>query len=234
MKLKHFTRIPVFVFSLLIFLFVTENRSFAQFERVNYGFKIGLNALSTIKYNTFYAGDITSGGSYTNKNGYLIGAFFRVNYSKLFLQPEVTWNYHQQGCGFMIPDSNTPNTYLPKSLNIDMDALNTNMLLGYNIIKNKPYLFDAYIGASLKWTYRTRYKITDEQIYSGESDFFFYAGVVGFSVNISKLYFDFRYELNQPNTNLDFNNIPNIPEAYRGVFLEKNENVLSFSVGMMF
>jgi len=234
MKIKRFTQIPVFVFSLLIFLFVTENRSFAQFERVNYGFKIGLNALSTIRYNTYYMGDTTSGGSYTNKNGYLVSAFFRMNYSKLFLQPEVTWNYHQQRCGFVIPDANNPNTFLPRSLNIDMDALNANLLLGYSIIKNKPYVFDAYIGASLKWTYRIRYKISDVHSYSGESDFFCYAGVIGFSVHISKLYFDFRYELNQPNTNLDFSRIPNIPEDYRGVFLEKNENILSFSVGMMF
>jgi len=227
-------RLPVFVFLLFVFLFVIENQSFAQFERVNYGFKIGLNALSTIRYNTFYAGDTTSGGSYTNKNGYLIGAFFRVNYSQLFLQPEATWSYHQQGCGFMIPNANNSSTFLLRSLDIDMDALNANLLLGCSIIKNKPYLFDAYIGASLKWTYKIRYKINDEQIYSGKSDFLCYAGIIGFSVNISKLYFDFRYELNQPNTNLDFNKIPGIPEAYRGVFLEKNENVLSFSIGMMF
>jgi len=231
MKIRQ---IPIFVFLLLVFLFVNKNQSFAQFERVNYGFKIGLNALSTIKYNTYYAGDTTSGGSYTNKNGYLIGAFFRVNYSKLFLQPEATWNYHQQGLGFLIPDANNSSTFLSRSLDLDMDAVNANLLLGYSIIKNKPYLFDAYIGASLKWTYRIKYKISDQQTYSGKSDFLCYAGVFGFSVNISKLYFDFRYELNQPNTNLDFSKISGIQETYRGVFLEKNENVLSFSIGMMF
>jgi len=234
MQIKRFTQIPVFIFSLLIFLFVTENQSFAQFDRLNYGFKVGLNALSTTRYNTYYAGDTTSGGSYTNKNGYLVSAFFRVNYNKLFLQPEVTWNYHQQNCGFMIPDANNSNTYLSRALDINMDALNTNLLLGYSIIKDEPYSFGAYLGASLKWTYKIRYEINDGHKYSGRSDFFCYAGIVGFSINISKLYFDFRYELNQPDTNLDFSNIPGIPEAYRGVFLEKNENILSFSVGMMF
>jgi len=234
MRIKRLIQIPVFVFTLLIFLFGFENQSFAQFERVNYGFKVGLNALSTIRYNTYYLGDTTSGGSYTNRNGYLVGAFFRVNYSKLFLQPEATWNYHQERCGFMIPDTYAPNTYVPKALDLGMDALNANLLLGYSIIKNKPYLFDTYIGASVKWTYRIRYKISDEQRFTGKSDFLCYAGIIGFSVNISKLYFDFRYELNQPNTNLDFSKIPGIPENYRGVFLEKNENILSFSVGMMF
>jgi len=234
MKVKRFRRIPVFVLLLLFFLFVTENQSFAQFERVNYGFKIGLNALSTIRYNTFYAGDPTSGGSYTDKNGYLAGIFLRVNYSKLFLQPEATWNYHQQGCGFMVPNADNSTTYLSRSMNINMDALNTNLLLGFNIIMNKPYLFDAYLGASLKWTYKIRYKISNEQIFSGRNDFLCYAGIIGFSINISKLYFDFRYELNQPNTNLDFSKISGIPDTYRGVFLKKNENVLSFSIGMMF
>jgi len=233
MKIKRFIQIPVFVSLLVFFLFVIENRSFAQFERVNYGFKVGLNALATTRYNTFYAGDTTS-GSYTNKNGYSAGAFFRVNYSKLFLQPEAVWNYHQQRCGFLIPDSYNPNSYLSKALNINMKALNANVLLGYSLIKDKPFLFDAYLGASVKWTYRINYKINEENSYSGKSNFLCYAGIVGCSMNISKLYFDFRYELNQPNTNLDFSNIPGIPENYRGVFLEKNENVLSFSVGMMF
>ncbi|MDR1610332.1 MAG: PorT family protein [Candidatus Symbiothrix sp.] len=227
-------QIPVFVFSLLIFLFATENYSSAQSKYLNYGFKIGLNALSTIKYDTYYAGDTTSGSFYTNKNGYLVGAFFRVNYSHLFLQPEVAWNYHQQTCGFMIPDKSNAGTYLPKALDINMDAVNTNLLLGYSIIKNKPFLFDVYIGTSLKWTYNIEYEINEEHSYHGKSDFYCYAGVIGFSAGISKLYFDFRYELNQPNTNLDFRNIPDISEAYQGVFLEKNENILSFSVGMMF
>jgi hypothetical protein len=220
---------------MLIFLFATENHSFAQSKYLNYGFKVGLNALSTIKYDTYYAGDkdTTSGSFYTDKTGFLISAFFRVNYSHLFLQPEVAWNYHQQTCGFMVPKSNA-DTYLSKALDINMDAVNTNLLLGYSIIKNKPFLFDAYIGASLKWTYKIKYEINEEHKYSGKSDFFCYAGVIGFSAGISKLYFDFRYELNQPNTNLDFRNIPDIPEVYQAVFLEKNENILSFSVGMMF
>jgi hypothetical protein len=234
MKVKILTQIPVFVFPLLFFLFVTGNQSFAQSERFNYGFKIGLNALSTMRYNTYYAGVKDSiPGSYTDRNGYLVGAFFRVNYSRLFLQPEVAWNYHQQICGFWIPDASNSKNYSSKALNINMDAVNTNLLLGYGIIKNKPFLFDAYIGASLKWTYKIKYEISEEHQYSGKSDFFCYAGVVGFSVHISKLYFDFRYEINQPNTNLNFNNI-DMPEAYKGVFLEKNENILSFSVGMMF
>jgi hypothetical protein len=230
--MMRITKIPALVyFSIFFFLFITEIQSFAQSERFNYGFKIGLNALSTTRYNTYYAGDTTSGGFYSNKNGYLIGTFFRVNYSKLFMQPEIAWNYHQQKCGFMIPDANTHSI---KALDIDMDAVNTNLLLGYDIIKEKPFLFSIYAGASFKWTYKIKYKISEDNNYSGKSDFLCYAGILGFSANISKFYFDFRYEINQPNTDLDFSDIPDIPEAYKGVVLEKNENVLSFSIGMMF
>lgn len=234
MKIKRLTQIPVFVLSLLIFLFATENQSSAQSKYLNYGFKVGLNALSTIKYDTYYEEDTTSGSFYTNKNGYVIGAFFRVNYSHLFLQPEVAWNFHQQVCGFMVPSKSKADAYLPKSLDINMDALNADLLLGYNIIKNKPFLFDVYVGASLKWTYKIKYEISEEHEYSGKSDILCYAGIIGFSAVISNLYFDFRYELNQPNTNLDFSSIPDIPEDYRGVLLKKNENILSFSVGVMF
>jgi hypothetical protein len=233
--MMRFTKMPALVcFSIGFFLLVTEKQAFAQSERFNYGFKIGLNALSATRYDTYYAGESTSGGAYANQNGYSVGAFFRVNYSKLFLQPELAWNYNQQKCGFMIPNAGNADSYSFKALDINMDAVNTNLLLGYDIVRNKPFLFSAYAGASLKWTYKIQYKISEEHDYSGESDLFCYAGILGFSVNIFNLYCDFRYEINQPNTNLDFNDIPDIPDAYKGVFLDKNENILSFSIGMMF
>ncbi|MDR2691526.1 MAG: PorT family protein [Dysgonamonadaceae bacterium] len=223
----------IFTLGLLIFLFGTGNQSFAQSELLNYGFKVGMNALSPTQYQTYYAGDSTA-GSYINKNGYLAGAFFRINYNRVFLQPEVIWNFHRQQCGFMLPDTNAENIYLPKTLNINMDAVNTNLLAGYSMIKNKPYLCDIYLGASLKWTYKIKYEITEEHDYSAKSNFSCYAGVIGFSVSISKLYFDFRYEINQPNTNLDFSKILGISDPYQSVFLEKNENILSFSCGIIF
>jgi hypothetical protein len=228
-------KLPALVFFAIgFFLLIAGKQAFAQSERFNYGFKVGLNALSATRYNTSYAGVATSDGNYTNKNGYSVGAFFRINYSKLFLQPELTWNYHQQKCGFMIPNASNSDAYLLKALDIDLDAVHTNMLLGYDIIRSRPFLFSAYAGTSLKWTYKIKYAISDEHTYSGESDLFCYAGILGFAVHIAKVYFDFRYEINQPNTNLDFNDIPDIPDAYKGVFLDKNENILSFSIGLMF
>lgn len=236
--MKRFTKIRVFIFPLFIFLFVTESPSFAQYKRLNYGFRIGLNALSTTKYQTSYAGEPTSNSSYTNKIGHVASVFFRINYySKLFLQPEVSWSFHQQDCSFMIPSPSNNETYYSDNFDINMNRLNTNVLLGYNIIKDSPYLCDIYAGVSLKWTYKMKYDIYDinkKLSYTEKTDYSCYAGIIGFSVNISKLYFDFRYEINQPNTNLDFSDVPDIPDKYKGVFLEKNENILSFSVGMMF
>jgi hypothetical protein len=228
--------IPIIIFfgGLFVFLFVTENQLLAQSKRLNYGFKVGLNALSATKYKTYYAGEPTS-GSYTNKNGYLIGAFIRINYDHLFLQPEAIWNHHRQKCSFMLPYPNDINNVnFPKAPDIDMNAVNTNLVLGYKIIEEKPYLCSIYAGTSLKWTYKIKYEINEGDDYSGKSDLFCYAGIIGFSVNISKLYFDFRYEINQPDTNLDFSKISGIPESYQAVFLEKNENILSFSCGIMF
>lgn len=233
MKKMRTATVLIFTFGMFIFLFGMENPLSAQSEQLNYGFKAGLNALSPTEYQAYYAGNPTS-GSCTSQNGYSIGTFFRVNYSHIFLQPEAVWNFHRQKCGFMLPDPDNTNTYLPKSLDINMDAVNTNLLAGYNMIKSKPYLCDIYLGASLKWTYKIKYEITEDRNYSGKSDFFCYTGVIGFSMNITNLYFDFRYEINQPDTNLDFSKIPDVPETWQNVVLEKNENILSFSCGIMF
>jgi hypothetical protein len=220
------------IFGLLISLFGMGNQLFAQPEQLSYGLKIGLNAPTPTKFSARYAGDSAS-GSYTGRNGYLAGVFFRINHNRMFLQPETVWSIHRQKNGFTIPNPDN-GAYLPKSLDISSNEVHTYLLAGYNMIKSEPYSCDFYAGLSLKWIYKIKYEIADEYFYSGKSDISLYAGVVGFSVNISKLYFDFRYEVNLPNTDLNFDEMPGISEPYRRVFLEKNENVLSFSCGVIF
>jgi hypothetical protein len=223
----------IFITGLAVFFFGGNIQGFARSDRLNYGVKAGLTALSSTKYRAYYAGK-PAAGVCTDKNGGVFGTFFRFNYNYVFLQPETSWNFHRQNCGFMLPGATGSDVYLPSALDIEAHAVNSSMLLGYNMTKSKTYLCGAYLGAALKWTYRIRYEDAVGRHYTGRSDFFCYAVLVGFSVSISKIYFDFRYEVNQPDTSLDFGKIVGISESYRNVFLEKNENVLSFSCGVMF
>jgi hypothetical protein len=225
----------LFALSLVVFLGMADHKCYAQKARVNFGIKAGVNALSTNYYDPYFGENSLSNGSFTNKNGYLVSAFMRINYDRVFLQPELTWNYYLQECFFSLPIEDTENEYYPETkLDIDSRSLNANILFGYNIIKSNPFLFNFYIGTSFKGIYSRDYDTNFGRKFSENEVLLNYTGIVGLSLNISKLHFDMRYELNQSNTNLDLSKIPDFPEKFHGVTLKKNENILSFSCGIMF
>jgi hypothetical protein len=214
---------------------MTGSQSFAQQKRVNWGVKLGLNALSTTSYETFYNGKVIPNDSYTNKNGYLVSGFMRFNIRRIFLQPEISWNYYRMGISFSLPAENEENTYMPPTyMDINSKAIRGNFLTGYNIVNNGPFIFGAFIGSGFAGIYDTQYATRVDEDYSNKDIRIKYVGFGGFSISISNIYFDMRYEINQFNSNLNFNDISGFPERYRGVELKKNENILNFSFGLIF
>jgi hypothetical protein len=211
------------------------NKSYAQKAHVNFGIKAGVNALATNYFDPYFEDEALPNGSFTNKNGYLVNVFMRINYDRVFLQPELAWNLYRQVCFFSIPDEDTENEYYPETqLEINSRSVNTNILFGYNIIKATPFQINFFIGPSFKGIYGRDFKTNFFQSFSENDALLNYTGIVGMSLNISKLHFDLRYEFNQSNTNLDLSEIPEFPEKFHGVTLKKNENILSFSCGIMF
>ena len=222
-----------FLFPILLIFLMTGNHVQAQSKRINWGFKLGLNALSTTSYEAYSGEEILPNSSYVNKNGYLINAFVRFNLQSIFLQPEIAWNNYRRECSFALPAENT-NGYLPAtSFDLNSKAVNVNFLVGYNIVDDRPYLLGFFIGTSFIGTYKTNYSSNIDH-FSNDKLRLNYAGILGFYINISNIHFDFRYEFNRPNTNLDFGEVSGSPYSYRSIVLEKNENILSFSCGLMF
>jgi hypothetical protein len=222
-----------FFFPILLLFLITGSPLQAQSKRINWGFKLGLNALSTTNYEAYNGEEILPNSSYVNKNGYLINTFVRFNLNSVFLQPEIAWNKYRRNYSFALPAENA-NGYLPAtSFDLNSDAINAHFLVGYNIINEAPYLLGFFAGTSFIGAYKTRYSSTIDS-FSNDKLTLNYAGILGFCINISNIHFDFRYEFNQPNTNLDFGKLSGSPDSYRNVVLEKNENILSFSCGLMF
>jgi hypothetical protein len=216
-----------------IVLLVTPEKIYAQQKNFNWGVRVGLNALTTMQYETYYRDELLPGGSYSNRNGYLINTFVRFNIKRLFLQPELEWNLYRQGLTFVLPDD-AGNYSQNVVLNARSKALNGNFLTGYHIIDNGSSVFSAYIGTSFAGVYRRKYKTGLDHEYSDKRFHLKHLGIIGFSISVSKVYFDLRYVINQPDTNLKFSDIPDFPDIYKTIELRKNENVLSFSFGLMF
>lgn len=66
---------------------------------------------------------------------------------------------------------------------------------------------------------------------------FQYSGVVGLAVNVSNIFFDFRYEVGLHNTirSITYNtDLTEAPHNEGEIKLEQRKNILSFSVGVIF
>lgn len=210
-----------------------QNHSRPQQRPLNIGFKIGLNALSSTKYKA-YTGDIDLiNTSHKNEPGYSAQAFFRINLDHFFMQPEIEWNLYKQTFSFSTPTAIESGWTAPYVISHTTQSAGINILVGYSIIKNGPYVFNAYAGPSFKYGYYSKFEYPNHVFQSYGAHYNPY-GIVGLSFSISKFFVDIRYEIGIMNTDIDFNDISSSPSEIKNVFINKNENVLIFSCGMFF
>jgi hypothetical protein len=202
-----------------------------EYPVINWGIKGGLNAISPNYYYPYNRGEEMENGAYDNRVGFFASGFIRINLGSFFMQPELVWNTYNQGLSFDLPDEDM---IRDTNLKLNYNTINLNMLIGYNIIKNGPFLINTYLGTSYKYNYRTDLSIDNKSNYSDTNPHYNYLGIIGLSLNISFAHFDIRYAMNLPDTDLNFNDFSNIPDPFKNVFIHKNENILSFSFGVMF
>ncbi len=201
-------------------------------KMVNWGFNVGVNALSTTHFDVFQGETRLENTSYTNEVGFTGGTFIRINLNNFFMQPEFAYYYSQEKFAFERLSS-TGSPTQETSVNAHYHSLIVPVLAGYNIVKENHFLFNVYMGPDFQYRYRTSFDQGGIH-FINKSPQYSVNGIIGFSLNISHLFFDFRYEINRPNTNINFNDIVNAPEYLKDISVKKNENILSFSCGLMF
>jgi hypothetical protein len=200
---------------------------------VNWGFKVGLNA-NAVRYLSGVRGEEKLNNlSFRNRTGVTTTGFLRINFERFFIQPEVSWNTLDKNILFSLSSEESSTQVI--ELSFKTQTVNASGLIGYNITKTGPFLFNVYAGTSLHYKYDARYTIlpSKSEYYDfnpGRNAF----GVVGFSMNIANAHFDIRYALGILPTDIDFNQIAYKPDRLEGVILHKGENLLGFSFGVMF
>ena len=233
---RHTYRFPFFL--LLIFISVSGQKVYAQYDTyeysvVNFGIRAGMNALSTNHYRLLLGESALENTSNENNIGYGFAGHARINLGNVFMQPEFSWNLYKQRFSFALPDEDVAVALL-RNITAKSYIGTSAVLVGYNIVKDGPYLLSFIAGPSIKYTYKTDYKSKNEVNFTDRTARYNYTGIVGFSVSISKIHFDIRYEFNMPHSNVVFNDISNAPELFKDISIKKNENILSFSCGLMF
>ncbi|MDR1437028.1 MAG: PorT family protein [Candidatus Symbiothrix sp.] len=227
----HNIRLILFLTAFL----ATGQKSHAQSEIysypvLNWGIRAGLNAYSTNNYHVYSETVELESERNENKVGYNLTILGRINLNRFFMQPELAWNLYRQDLSFTLADS--VNSYRQKTdLSVRYYSYSINMLSGFNIIKEGPFLFNVLLGSSYKYIYSTTFDMKTAGRFANKTPYYKYSGIAGFSINIAKAYFDVRYEFNFPDNNI---RLSDIPDYLQDIHIDKNENILNFSFGLLF
>jgi hypothetical protein len=200
---------------------------------VNWGLKIGLNANAVMHLNGTQGDEKLENLSFRNQSGCDLTGFFRVNLDRFFIQPEIGWSTLNKAISFSFPsEQESPPLF---ELQFRTQTANANGLIGYNITKTGPFTFNVLTGTSLRYKFHTRFSASYPTTEHRDPDPVYNAyGVFGFSMNIANTHFDIRYAISMLTTNMHFNHIADKPDWLENVVLNKSENLLSFSCGLLF
>ena len=203
--------------------FVSAQDSWIE-KPVNWGFKVGLNSeLPSAKITTETP---TLNVVPENKVGYLIGSFVRLNMKRIFIQPELSYNYSHE-C-FLLQNENR---ITQTSYNVKMRGIDASALIGYNTVKEKEYLFSLYSGCNIRYAYQTDIERSGINNYTEKHAIHNLYLVAGIGASISHIIFDFRYGIGLFDRPIGLNSYT---ISLENVALERRTNTLSFSFGFMF
>jgi hypothetical protein len=168
--------------------------------------------------------------------------FCRFNMKKHhFIQPEFSCNITQGSVS--IPSTLANSEILKENALIKkkMTTLDLPILYGYKFIDVHPYGMAFFVGPKVTWVWEkhcsTEFTGFHQQKIKEEQYPFQYSGVVGLAVNVSNIFFDFRYEVGLHNTirSITYNtDLTEAPHNEGKIKLEQRKNILSFSVGVIF
>lgn len=209
---------------------------------VNIGVKAGFNSSMFFIDELSIDGKELEGVQNNYKVGYFATVFFRLNLKKHhFIQPEISYNVSMGSVS--VSNSLANSALLPENalVKTKVTSIDLPILYGYKFIDVHPYGMAFFVGPKVAWSWKQQ----TENEYSGfyqqairETGYpFNYSAVAGLGVNVSNVFFDFRYEIGLHNLtrSIDFDRqATEAPYNESMIVVRKRRNVMSFSVGVIF
>ena len=211
-------------------------------QTVNFGIKAGFNS-SMFLVSNFKIKDVTIDELQNNfQIGYFGSFFMRFNLKKHFLQPEISYNVGRCEITFDKLGSQHPDIEPDyASIESTIHSLDIPLLYGFNVVKEGPYGMSIFVGPKLRYIWGQKNTITfdnfDQKGIKEELHPLNINAVVGVSVNISQIFFDFRYEqgLSNISKSVSYDSVkPDGKPEVNDIIFHRRDNVLSFSLGVMF
>ena len=180
--------------------------------------------------------------------GYFGSLFMRINFGKHFLQPEVSYTVNSCDISFdkPLPEGSNANDIPEKaSIASTIHSVDVPVIYGYNIIKEGPYSLAIFGGPKIRFMLQKQSDITFENF--DQTDIhetlrpLNLCATLGVAVTISRIFFDFRYDVGLHNMSKQIEytvppveGMPGTVEPDKGIYFHRKDNVMSFSLGVFF
>lgn len=221
-------------------------RKSPRYDRpINIGVKGGFTA-SLFLVSNFSLNDVKIKEVQNNyKIGHFGSFFMRINFDRHFLQPEISYNVNRCNITFYKPTEEEGVVPEIASITSSIHSWEIPVIYGYNFIKEGPYSMAVFGGPKLRYIWNSKSKVTfenfdqeniHEKLYPLNLNL-----TLGVAVTISRIFFDFRYDIGLHNisrrTSYTVNTGMETEEEIIGgseIRFHRRDNVLSFSLGVFF
>lgn len=210
-------------------------------KKINFGIKAGFNS-SMLMVSELKIKDVTIDEVQNNyKIGQFGALFMRWNMKKHFIQPEVSYNVTKCEITFDKLGSQHPDI-APDYASVQsvLHSIDIPILYGYNIVKKGPYGMSFFAGPKLRYLWGKHNEITfnnfDQKGIHEKLHPFNASIVIGVGVNISRIFFDFRYEqgISNISKSITYDNINSDgTTGVSNITFRRRDSALSFSLGFM-
>ncbi|MDR0745232.1 MAG: PorT family protein [Mediterranea sp.] len=210
-------------------------------NRFNFGIRAGFNSTMYL-VSDFKIKDVTIDEIQNNyKIGGFVALFGRFNISRHYIQPEISYQISRSEITFDKLGSHHPEIEPDyASIYAKIHSIEFPVLYGYNIIKKGPYELSVFGGPKAKFLWKRKNEITfgnfEQKDMKEELHPLTLSAVLGVGVNISTIFFDFRYEQGLTNISktVTYDDMHTVQNESGLIVFRRRDAILSFSLGVMF
>lgn len=209
---------------------------------VNVGMKAGFNSSMFFIDRFALGGKELSNIQNNYKVGYFGSFFLRFNLKKHhYLQTELSYNVSKGSISIANTVENKEMLADNALVKTTIHSIDFPILYGYKFVDARPYGMAFFLGPKIAYTWEkhssNEYSGFYQQNITEELQPFCFSAVVGLAVNVSNIFFDFRYEAGLHNMvkSVTFDKgITESPYSDQSIDLKRRRNILSFSLGVIF
>jgi hypothetical protein len=209
-------------------------------RRVNFGIKGGFTSSLFLVSDLVLNGTVIDEVQNNYKIGYFGSVFMRINFERHFLQPEISYNINRCNITFEKPAAEDAPLEMA-SITSEIHSVDIPVIYGYNVIKEGPYSLAVFGGPKFRYIWNKKSEVTfenfDQQGIKERLRPLNLSFTLGVAVTISRIFFDFRYDIGVHNISrkvtYDDGVVEGDPPADE-IRFHRRDNVLSFSFGVFF